>query len=39
MELVSPTLVLSAAEGLTKSPTISNRFSLVGEKSLMQVKV
>jgi Protein of unknown function (DUF1392) len=39
VELVSPTLVLSAAEGLTKSPIIWNRFSLVGEKSLMPIKV
>ncbi|AVH74282.1 DUF1392 domain-containing protein [Nostoc sp. 'Lobaria pulmonaria (5183) cyanobiont'] len=31
VELVSPTLI--------KTPTISNRFSLVGEKSLMRVKV
>ncbi|MCC5633631.1 DUF1392 domain-containing protein [Nostoc sphaeroides CHAB 2801] len=39
VELVSPTLVLSAAEGLTKSPTIFNRFSLVGEKSLVRVNL
>ncbi|QFS51499.1 hypothetical protein GXM_08993 [Nostoc sphaeroides CCNUC1] len=31
VELISPTLI--------KTPTISNRFSLVGEKSLMRVKV
>ncbi|MEH1842224.1 MAG: DUF1392 family protein [Nostoc sp.] len=31
VELMSPTL--------TKSPTISNRFSLVGKKSLMRVNV
>jgi hypothetical protein len=37
VELVSPTLVLSAAEGLTQSPIVWNRFSLVGEKSLVRV--
>jgi Protein of unknown function (DUF1392) len=31
VELISPTLI--------KTPTISNRFSLVGEKSLVRVKV
>ncbi|MCC5632621.1 DUF1392 domain-containing protein [Nostoc sphaeroides CHAB 2801] len=39
VELMSPTLVLSAAEGLIKTPTISNRFSLVGERSLVRVNV
>jgi Protein of unknown function (DUF1392) len=37
VELVSPTLVLSAAEGLTQSAIVWNRFSLVGEKSLVRV--